>query len=468
MDTINNNQNQAGMQQKTVQPQPVYVQPVQPQQVYQQPIQPQMQPVQPVQPQPRKPFLTTVVEKIMAVLIFPLSYLYASMLFSEGENWRIMFGVFTLILLVMCEVMFWKRKRTFESWAMLIMTVMLGVAVTFSIGNVWEGAVVAFFTHLYAVYFILARSGRLAEGQTSHMLVWDGITGFCVMPFKNWPLDARTIVSIFSRKDKKSKKTVPIVLLASVIGIILFAIALSLLRNADDNYNELLEVIENFFKIDWEFVPKLFIMAFVGTYLYGLIGGCFRETQEQVMKRGDNIKWFIGKLKKVPGLVWIIFIGLFSAFYIVFFVLQGSYLFGAFAMKLPAEFTYSEYARRGFGEMCGVMVINLILLWIATRTSETLPKGVKAACAILNFESMIFAVIAFLKIYMYINAYGFTPLRLQSIWAAAVLFFACICIMISMFTGKKTVKVWFYVSAASLAVLCMLQFPEYDRYTQIL
>ncbi len=446
-------------------PQPVYVQAVNPQQAQMsgqpapQPAYIQPQPA-PQPAQPRIPFTTTIAEKVIAVLILPLCYLYATMLWTGGDSWKIMFGVFTLVFLIMGEVMFRTRKRTFESWAMMIMTIISTVSITFSFGNVWEPFVKAFFTHLFAVYWILVRSGRLAEGETSHMMVWDGITGFCVMPFKNWPLNARTIVSIFSRKDKKSKKTVPIVILASVIAIILFFIALSYLRNADDNYDRIISAIGDFFKIDWSFVPKLIIMAFAGTYLYGLMGGCFRETEAQVRKRGDNIKWFVGKLRKVPGLVWIIFIGLFSAFYIVFFVLQGSYLFDAFAMRLPEEFTYSEYARKGFGEMCGVMVINFILLWLSTRTSETLPKGVKAACTVLNIESMLFALIAFLKIYMYINAYGFTPLRLQSIWAASVLFFACICVTVSMFTGKKTAKIWFYVSAASLAALCMVQFPE--------
>ncbi|MCR4617072.1 MAG: DUF4173 domain-containing protein [Lachnospiraceae bacterium] len=406
-----------------------------------------------------KSFNTTIAEKIISVLIMPACFLYASMMFEDDRTWHIMFGIFTLIVIVMTEAMFWTRKRTFESWAMLVMTIAGGVCVCFEIGAVWDDFTTAFFTHLFAVYYILVRSDRLAEGETSHMMVWDGITGFCVMPFKNWPLDVRTIVSIFrTKKDSKTKKTVPIVILASVIGIILFFIAIGYLRNADDRYDDLMGVILDYLKIDWDIdlIPKLFIMAFVGTWLYGLLGGCFRETKEQVSHRGDNIKWFIGKLKKVPGLVWVIFIGLFSAFYAIFFFMQGSYLFGAFRMALPEEFTYSEYARKGFGEMCGVMVVNFILLWLSTRTSETKPVAVKVACTFLNIESMLFALIAFLKIFMYIQAYGFTPLRFQSIWAAAVLFFACICVSVSMFSGKKTAKIWFYVSAASLAGLCFV------------
>ncbi len=404
-------------------------------------------------------FTATVVEKVFAFLVIPICYIYSEMLFASSGTWNILFGVFVLIFLIMGEIMFWSRKRTVESWIMMALTVAGAVTTCLSIGEVWEDELKAFFTHLFAVYWILVRSGRLSEGVTSHMMVWDGITGFCVMPFKNWPLDVRVIVSTFKTKnDSKAKKTVPIVILASVVAVILFFIALSYLRNADDNYNELMEKIGEFIKIYWdvELIPKIMIAMFIGTWLYGLIGGCFRETEEQVRHRGDNVKWFVGKLRKVPGLVWVIFIGLFSVFYAIFFFMQGNYLFGAFSMRLPEEFTYSEYARKGFGEMCGVMVINFILLWLSTRTSETYKTPVKIACTVLNAESMLFALIAFLKIFMYIHAYGFTPLRFQSIWAATVLFFACICVSVSMLSGKKTARIWFYASAISLAGLCFV------------
>ncbi len=478
MDQQNNNQNiiadstnKPDMQRDVQQP----VQPVpQPQYVPVQPaLQPQYAPVQPAAPQGYAPvqtapqqmppagtrFMTNVMEKILSILVFPVCFLYSSMFFEEDTTWNIMFGVFVLIFIIMGEALYWNRKRTWESWAMMIMTILGGVSVCFSIGEVWEDVLKVFFTHLFGVYWILCRSGRLAEGKTSHLMIWDGITAFCVMPFKNWPLDVRTIISIFrGNKDKKVKKTVPIVLLASVVGIILFFIAIAFLRSADDGFDDIMIAIGDFLKIDLdiELIPKILMTIFTATWLYGLFGGCFRETEAQVQHRGDNIKWFIGKLSKVPGLVWVIFIGLFSVFYIIFFALQGHYLFDAFVMKLPQEFTYSEYARKGFGEMCAVMVINFILLWLAMRTSATKMTAVKAACAVLNLESMLFALIAFLKIAMYIDAYGFTPLRFQSIWAAGVLFAACVCAMISMLSGKKTSRIWFYLSASSLAVLCMV------------
>ena len=421
-------------------------------------------------------FSTGIIEKIMSIAVFPICFIYSYLFINDIDTGYIneaapeymmklintrntMFGIFVILFLVMGEIFYWKRKRSWESTAMMIFVILGAVSVCFSVGSVWDTGVKIFFTHLFGVYWVLCRSGRLAKGETSNLLPWDGITGFFVMPCKNWPLNVRTIITIFrDKKKRKANVTTLIVILASIVGIILFLIAMSFLRNADAGFNSAMTAISDIFifDIDFDIIPRLFITVFFATWMYGLFGGCYRETEAQVRNRGDLVMGFIEKLRKVPDLVWIIFIGLFSVFYILFFVIQGKYLFNAFIMKLPQEFTYSQYARQGFGDMCKVVVVNFILLWLATRTSVSNSKASKTACAVLTLESMLFALIGFLKIAMYINAYGFTPLRFQSIWAATVLFFACICFMINMLSGKKTMRIWFYVSAASLAVLCMV------------
>ena len=402
---------------------------------------------------------TSSSEKIISILIWPLCFLYASMVFETDKAFDIMFGIFMLLFIIFTEILYWNRKNNAESLAMLVMTIIITSSVCFSFGNVWEKELRVFFAHLYAVYWVLCRSDRLAEGETSHMMAWDGIVGFFVMPFKYFFLDAKTIFTVFrSGGFVKNKKSVPFVLLASFAAAVLFYIALSYLMDADDNYSAMMQNIGRFLKIDIDdlFIPKVIITAFVSAYLYGLLGGCYRETKEQVYHRAGKANGFVETLRKVPGSVWVSFVGFFSLFYAIFFIMQGHYLFDAFIMKLPQEFTYSQYARKGFGDMCGVMVINFILFWLSTRTSHTLDKPIKIASLILNVESMFFALIAFLKIAMYIKAYGFTPLRLESIWAATVLMFACVCVMINMLTSRKMSKLWFMISATTLTVLCII------------
>ena len=52
--------------------------------------------------------------------------------------------------------------------------------------------------------------------------------------------------------------------------------------------------------------------------------------------------------------------------YLLFISMQAKYLFGAFWGALPEGFSYSEYARQGFFELCRVAAINIVIL-LATK-----------------------------------------------------------------------------------------------------
>ncbi len=410
-------------------------------------------------------FTADIRERVVAIIMWPLCFLYASMLFEAEGTWNTMFTVFSLLFIALAEGLYRQKKRSWESIAILIMTVIIAVSVWLPyriLGPVFESGYRAFFTHLFAVYWVMCRANTLSEGETSHMMLWDGITGFFIMPFGNFLLNIRTLGTVFKVENKEEKKKVlPAILLSCIAAITLLAIAVSYLMHADVNYNHMMERIFNCISIDIDATlpVRLGFTVLISMYLYGLLGGCYRDTVEQAADRTGSVKKNLNSLRKVPGLTWLIFVALFSVFYVVFFAMQGQYLryiIDAFALKLPAGVTYSQFARRGFGDMCGVTVINFILLWLRTRTSVNYEKPIRAASLILNGESMLFAIIAFLKIMMYITAYGFTPLRLQSIWAAVVLFYACICVMINILTRKKTAKPWFLGSAATLAILCII------------
>ena len=58
------------------------------------------------------------------------------------------------------------------------------------------------------------------------------------------------------------------------------------------------------------------------------------------------------------------FLGALSVVYLVYLFSQLAYFFNAFRGLLPEgyDFSYAEYARRGFFELCAVAGINLVLL----------------------------------------------------------------------------------------------------------
>lgn len=398
-------------------------------------------------------FVLSGKEKVLAVLLFPIAYIYCAMLWEWGVTARILLGVFTCLFLGFGEAMLWESKRTFESALFLVLTAIIGVSYTFEIGNVWEAECKFLFLHLFAVYFIMCRGDLLAKGETSHLFAYDGINGFCLLPFGNFSLWFKTLHETILGGRKQSSKKIVSSVVACVLGVTLFAMAMAFLKHSDANFEALLSC----FKIEWNarYIWRIILSVPIACYLYGLIGGGMRTRREQIREHGETICRGISKLNKVPGGVWIAFIILFSIFYLLFFGIQGSYILDAFSMLLPEKYTFSEYARKGFGDMCAVMVINFVLMWLTFRTSEQKSKLLKGCGTLLMGESLVFALIAFLKLYMYIEAYGFTPLRLQSVWLVVVLSYACICILIHMFTGKKTAKYWFDGSAMTLALLTL-------------
>ena len=127
-------------------------------------------------------------------------------------------------------------------------------------------------------------------------------------------------------------------------------------------------------------------------------------------------------------------------------------------LNLPEGFIISQYAREGFFELCKVIAVNFSVLWLATRmvTDETKNSASFLwSCLIFLAESMLFAIIAFSKLYLYIHTFGFTPLRLQSTWLVCVCFAGCAFWMWSLVTGNKSFRKWVIFSAVTLCLLCV-------------
>ena len=79
--------------------------------------------------------------------------------------------------------------------------------------------------------------------------------------------------------------------------------------------------------------------------------------------------------------------------YLLFFGVQAGYFLSAFRSYLPDGFTFAEYARRGFFELCIVSVINLAVILLAVffcRRSENgkggVLRGIAGLYAALNLD----------------------------------------------------------------------------------
>ena len=416
----------------------------------------------------KKPFSTDWREKTAAFVMYFAAYLYISLFVNWDLTWqqfRIGLVIFAALLVGLTELVHWERRRSWESWVWLGCLTVITVCTALKRFTVWGFGCSVWFLHICAVWWVMSRSGCLAEGETGHLIPLDGLNGFIVFPFKHFFLRIRTafdaVVSLFRRTRRRAKAETLVWTLAALTAACgLFALAFSLLMAADDHFAGIFSGVADFFrhlKLPDEKYVFFFVLSLpVGAWLFGLISGTGRENRIQLKARGAALVRRLERLRKVPNRVWTVLLGAFCLLYLLFFVIQGQYLFGAFTRTLPEGFVVAEYARQGFFELCRVMAVNFILLWLVARLSRTTVREDKPAlvCSLLLLvESMLLAVVAFSKLMLYISCFGFTPLRFQSSWLVCVLFFGCICTGYSLVTGKKSFKIWVMAAAVSLTAL---------------
>ncbi len=418
-------------------------------------------------------FSSSFRERVCAFAMYAAAYLYVYSYFSIdglfyewGWKWRILLTVFALVFVLMTEYLHWTTKRLPESWIWLgcaaAVILSLFVRVHPDQEPVWNEGQTVLFLHIFAVWWAISRTDRLAGGESGSLLPLDALNGFVLVPFGNFFLRIRCVFSAFRQKPKREGRgrTVAAVIIAAIAGLALLILSARQLAGADGAFQGLLDRLRlglNL-RIDGDVVGRVLLSLPVGAYVFGLIAGLGRQDRERVLERGTLAKQMLARLRQVPSAVWLAVLGVFSAMYLVFFFLQARYLFGAFTRTLPDGFTVAEYARQGFFELCRVMAINFVLFWLVTKTGTADRKTDRALnimSILLLAESMIFAVIALSKLGLYISCFGFTPKRLESSWLACVLLCGCVCALVTHLTHRKSFRIWMIFGAATLAVLSL-------------
>lgn len=102
--------------------------------------------------------------------------------------------------------------------------------------------------------------------------------------------------------------------------------------------------------------------------------------------------------------------------YVLFAAIQFTYLFGAADGLLPEGTAYAEYARRGFGEMVMIALINICILLVGLhfvgQGSRLLEIIRKLMLTVLMGCTLVMLISAYWRLSLYEEAYGYTQLRL--------------------------------------------------------
>src|SRR5690349_16967358 len=209
--------------------------------------------------------------------------------------------------------------------------------------------------------------------------------------------------------EKRGAQIWPI-LRGVVIALPVIAIFASLLSSADPIFANRFKDFIDLFRID-NLAEYIFRLAYISILAY-LLAGTFLHAAQKSDERVEEKTWvspFLGFTESsiVLGSVVILFVA--------FVIIQFQYFFGGQANISIEGYTYSEYARKGFGELVAVAFFGLLLLLglgaITRRETEGQRRIFSALGIGLVGLLIVMLVAAFQRLVLYEAAYGFSQLR---------------------------------------------------------
>ena len=214
------------------------------------------------------------------------------------------------------------------------------------------------------------------------------------MPFKD------CFLFLKSRKFFKNEKFINI-LTGIGIAIPLLWVIIGLLSRADLLFGKMTNQIYHSIFSSNIFVIILMVIFGTGVCYCIICGAALKGGEEKT----DHER------KKASASIGITVLVLLAFVYIIFCSVQVLYLFNQGIFVLPQEFTYAEYARRGFFELLAVTVINIILMLLCTSYFED-SKLIRILLTVITACTYIMMVSAAYRMILYISVYHLTFLRL--------------------------------------------------------
>ncbi len=358
------------------------------------------------------------------------------------------------LIITMCIIYLKRSGKTFEKHH----KVLAGVLYAFS--TVYTVTANHFLTFLNTVFLIcviclFVYAVCQPDSKTFRWLPYSMEKAILSHPFGSF---GKCPAAAFSAARKKSGwKHILHVVLGLLLTIPLTSIVAMLLCNADEGMAKLMNKL--IFAPDFEsliLIPHLAFGALIGFYLFGLLYS--NAATPKPLSDAECEKSILG-MRIMPNAMVYAAVTPICILYVLFFVSQFRYFLGGFTGELAEGFTYAEYARKGFFELCTVCCINFavigIMSFMAKLCGELKPVMLKIYTLFLSVCSLVLAGTAMAKMFLYINAYGMTQMRIYTTWFMVLLIIGFVLIIIRQFRKHLPVcRIGFILFTAMFGLLC--------------
>lgn len=264
----------------------------------------------------------------------------------------------------------------------------------------------------------------------------------------------------FKEKEKKNNSKNQI-LIGLLISLPLLIIIIGLLNSADMVFSYYLNNITNIFNnIDLgNSIPHIIIIFIIAFYLFGYVWGFKKED-----KTYDNLLGIENISIEAVTIITVLIV--LNILYLIFTIIQFSYLYGGGNMTLPNGFTYAEYARRGFFELAAVTFINFVIVlcclkYIKRENKKLMTIGnILFTILILFTLNMLYS--ANFKLSLYEGTYGYTYLRVFVHIFMLLLFILSLIVLIGIWYRKVPIVKSILVTA--IIIYTIINYINIDAF----
>lgn len=394
-------------------------------------------------------------ESVFAWMCFVFGYLFCKVFPVHTSP----LGGFLFVLLIFTATTIVLKAKKAKFGVMPVVTAISAVVVsgTLILSSNEQLEICAYVYCLLAYcYYIFTATGNSTKKGFNDFIVVDYYKSLFVAPFEKL---GNMLRCMFSGKAKKSGEVIGKIIKGGLIAFVPTMVVCGLLCYDKGFYN----IIENIFDFDiGEILSNVFCMLLgmlVGQFVFRLFIASSdnvckdKGSEEECMATLKNIQKFhiITTLSAVLPILFL---------YVVFFISQWKYYMSAFSGKLPSGFSYANYAREGFFQLCVVSVINMVIIIFVElfmNAKEAWVVKVKSAVVITYAVcTLILIATAISKMVLYIDSYGLTPKRVYSSWLMLVLAIIFLVMIIKQFAKKlQAVAVSFAVVVVMFSALAL-------------
>lgn len=399
-------------------------------------------------PAEKPPFCSTA-ESVFALIFLFTGYTFIKLFLQHSCG--LAAALFLIAVLVLSAVLAKLRKadgsRSSKLYFVLAAVFALGTGV--SANGLIRFMAFCFAAVYYAMWaFALNNPEWKGFGESAFHSVCEAVFG---VPKRNFTACPKAACGIFRRKS--GAKNVGYAVVGLMLSLPITVVVCVLLMSADGGFEDMLGRIFDSISLTglWLFLLGLPVSFLLFGVIFGAVSSKGKIRTDEALYEAKK-----EKMRFAPPALVCAFTAPLLIVYVLFFFSQLGYFISAFGGVLPEKFIASEYARRGFFELCAVAVINLAVIAAVNAFCRRDGKdtALKTVTVILSVFTLILIATAESKMFLYIDRFGLTSKRVYTSWLMAILAAVFVIIIISRFKKFRAASVGAAIITIASLLLC--------------